>query len=53
LIISQVKDDNENRYNAIRNLIKADESTTRQLTPHAIPIAHTPIILNPKKGKPI
>jgi hypothetical protein len=52
LIISKVGDENRNRYNAVKNQIQAERgTTTRQLTPPQIPSAHTPIKINPKKGK--
>ena len=52
LINSKVEEDNENRYDAIKSMIEAESETAeRQLTPPEIPSAHTPITLNPMKGK--
>ena len=51
LTCSKVENDNRNRYRAIKEEIKNQGRAAGQLTPRAIPDPHTPITLNPKKGK--
>ena len=49
-----MEDDNRRRYSAIKDQIQRNSgrtTTNRQLTPHVIPRAHTPITINPNKGK--
>ena len=45
---SKVTEENEQRHAAIKDAIQAD--TGRKLSPETIPIAHTPILLNPVEG---